>query len=70
MITPAKLRALRLLAGGARLTGKHTTNDLIGGRVARCLMRDGLARPTGTISNHYEITDAGREYLRGVNQTR
>lgn len=65
MLTAAKLKALRLLAGGARLTGQHTTDEVIGGRVARCLMRDGLARPTGTIDNHYEITEAGLGIVNG-----
>ncbi len=68
-MTPAKLEALRLLADGPRLTSAHTKHGLIGGRVAACLMRDGLA--TRSRIEHirdeeqyrYQITEAGRMAL-------
>jgi hypothetical protein len=63
-LTPAKLHALQLLAQAPRYTAKSTTmmsgEWFIGGRVAWCLVDDGLARRNGT---RVEITDAGRKAL-------
>jgi hypothetical protein len=62
VLTPAKLRALRLLADGPRYTAKMTAQISgewhVGGRVAWCLVDDGLAERIGT---RVAITDAGRE---------
>ena len=69
-MTPAKLAALELLATEPRFTWKHTTKELIGGRVAACLAREGFARDVSVRVwwsedplPKYEITDAGREAL-------
>lgn len=67
-MTPAKLAALRLLAVESRFTEQCTTGARIGGRVAKCLEREGLAR---RLDSHqwpamprYEITQAGRDALQ------
>jgi hypothetical protein len=70
-MTRAKLEALRLLAIRPRLTWKWTTDEHIGGRVAKQLEREGLAiggiaTVVATLDRvilQYQITDAGRAAL-------
>ena len=65
-MTPAKLKALQMLAERSRLTGKCTNHRVIGGRVAACLEREGLARNVTTPNTWttYESTEAGRQALK------
>ena len=69
-LTAAKKKALLLLVDSPRFTTKNTHHGYIGGRVAHCLVRDGLAKRRLSTpldgSSHasvYEITDAGREAI-------
>lgn len=59
-LTGPQLKVLAMLTVRPRVTTKHTTDDYIGGRVAACLQRMGLAQwRAGLI----EITEAGRVAL-------
>lgn len=60
-LTGPQLKVLAMLTVRPRVTTKHTTDDCIGGRVAACLQRMGLARwQPGML---IEITAAGRVAL-------